>query len=120
MKRPATEELYRVLRAAASPMTAYEILDAVRSKGISAPTTVYRALSRLMRAGLAHRLESMNAYVACAEPEQRHDMAIFAICLDCGRTDEMLERGDHDGQLVWLRIRRAIVELHAVPVGKPN
>ena len=36
------------------------------------------------------------------------------------RADEMLERGDHDGQLVWLRIRRAIVELQAVPVGKPN
>ena len=36
------------------------------------------------------------------------------------RTDEMLERGDHDGQLVWLRIRRAIVELQAVPVEEPN
>jgi len=32
----------------------------------------------------------------------------------------MLERGDREGQLVWLRIRRAIVELQAVPVGKPN
>jgi hypothetical protein len=28
------------------------------------------------------------------------------------RADEILERDDHDGQLVWLRIRRAIVELH--------
>jgi hypothetical protein len=36
------------------------------------------------------------------------------------RADEMLERGDHDGQRVWLRIKRAIVELQAVPVGKPN
>jgi len=36
------------------------------------------------------------------------------------RADDMLERGDRDGQLVWLRIRRAIVELQAVPVGKPN
>jgi hypothetical protein len=36
------------------------------------------------------------------------------------RADEMLDRGDHDGQLVWLRIRRAIVELLAAPVGKPN
>jgi hypothetical protein len=36
------------------------------------------------------------------------------------RADEMLERDDRDGQLVWLRIRRAIVELQAVPVGKPN
>jgi hypothetical protein len=36
------------------------------------------------------------------------------------RADEMLELDDRDGQLVWLRIRRAIVELQAVPVGKPN
>ena len=36
------------------------------------------------------------------------------------RADEMLERGDHEGRVVWLRIRRAIVELQAVPAGKPN
>jgi hypothetical protein len=36
------------------------------------------------------------------------------------RADDMLERGDRDGQPVWLRIRRAIVELQAAPVRKPN
>lgn len=36
------------------------------------------------------------------------------------RADEMLERGYRDGQLVWVRIRRAIVELQAAPVRKPN
>ena len=36
------------------------------------------------------------------------------------RANEMHERGDYDGEAVWLRIRRAIVELQAVPVGKPN
>ena len=36
------------------------------------------------------------------------------------RADEMLERGDRDGQPVWLRIRRVIVELQTVSVGKPN
>jgi Fur family zinc uptake transcriptional regulator len=74
-------------------MTAYEILDAVRPKGISAPPTVYRALNRLMRDGLAHRLESMNAYVACADTRHRHETAIFAICHDCGHIDEMHEDG---------------------------
>ena len=46
------EQVYRVLRSARGPMTAYQILDAVRPKGISAPPTVYRALNRLMRDGL--------------------------------------------------------------------
>ena len=36
------------------------------------------------------------------------------------RADEMLEAGDRDGQLVWLGIRRAIAQLQAVPVSKPN
>jgi hypothetical protein len=36
------------------------------------------------------------------------------------RADEMLERGDRDGQFVWHRIRQAIVDLQAVPAGKPN
>ena len=40
--------------------------------------------------------------------------------VSAGRADEMLERGDRDGQVVWLRIRRAIVEFQSVPVGKPN
>jgi hypothetical protein len=36
------------------------------------------------------------------------------------RADIMLERGDRDGQLVWMRIRRAIAQLQAPPVGRPN
>jgi hypothetical protein len=48
--------------------------------------------------------------------EHRADAEVVA----ARRADEMLERGDRDGQLVWLRIRRAIVELQSAPVGKPN
>ena len=88
------EQVYRVLRSAHGLMTAYEILDAVRPKGISAPPTVYRALNRLMRDGLAHRVESRNAYVACSDPH-RHHTAVFAICHDCGHIDEM-----HEGEVV--------------------
>ena len=33
------------------------------------------------------------------------------------RADELLARGDPDGQLVWKRIRRAIAELQASPTG---
>ena len=93
LRSESHEQVYRVLRSARGLMTAYEILDAVRPKGISAPPTVYRALDRLMRDGLAHRLESKNAYVACADPQHRHDNAIFTICHDCGRIDEMHEGG---------------------------
>jgi hypothetical protein len=36
------------------------------------------------------------------------------------RADEMLECGDREGEMVWLRIRRAIVEMQSAPAGKPN
>ena len=38
----------------------------------------------------------------------------------CRLADLMLDRGDRDGELLWLRIRRAIAELQASPVGPPN
>ena len=72
-------------------MSAYELLDAVRPNGISAPPTVYRALTRLIGEGLVHRLESINAYVACADSEHHRDPAVFTICRDCGQVDELPE-----------------------------
>jgi len=33
------------------------------------------------------------------------------------RADELLDRGDRDGELVWLRIKRAVAELQATPTG---
>lgn len=70
-------------------MTAYQVLDAVREQGISAPPTVYRALSRLVEEGLAHRVESMNAYVACAHTHHGDSAVIFAICDQCGMVEEI-------------------------------
>jgi Fur family transcriptional regulator, zinc uptake regulator len=83
------EQVLHALRAAKGPMTAYEVLDAVRPNGISGPPTVYRALTRLIDEGAVHRLESINAYVVCMEPEHRHSQAAFTICRDCGRVEEM-------------------------------
>jgi Fur family transcriptional regulator, zinc uptake regulator len=83
--------ILRLLRSRKAPMTAYAILDAVRSSKITAPTTVYRALSHLMKSGTVHRLESINAYVACSEHQHTHGPTVFAICRDCGHVDELAE-----------------------------
>jgi hypothetical protein len=45
--------------------------------------------------------------------EHGEDAAIVA----SQRADQMLDRGDRDSQLVWLRIRRAIAELQAASTG---
>lgn len=75
-------------------MTAYDILDEVRDQGIRAPVQVYRALERLTELSLVHRIESMNAFIACAHhhdaQDQDHTGAVaFAICDDCGEVSEI-------------------------------
>jgi Fur family zinc uptake transcriptional regulator len=82
------------LEAASAPLSAYTLLDQLRERGFRAPLQVYRALDGLMKEGLVHRLESLNAFVACAEPhDHSHSMTAFAICDNCGQVTEM---SDHD------------------------
>lgn len=88
--RPSNhDKVYAVLKAANRPLTAYEVIDAVRPQGISAPPTVYRALNRLIEEGLAHRLESVNAYVACRQDHNLARAPIFMICSVCGDAKEL-------------------------------
>ena len=79
-------------------LTAYEILDDVRDMGIRAPVQVYRALEALTARGIVHRIESMNAFVACAHghdasqgtgTKPHHATIAFAICDDCGLVSEI-------------------------------
>jgi Fur family zinc uptake transcriptional regulator len=84
-------------------MTAYELLDGLRPTGVSAPLTVYRALDKLMEAGKVHRIESLNAFVACRDSHQHphnhghaHDRTVgFAICDRCGAVEEFVDRDLH-------------------------
>lgn len=80
------------LAHAPGPMSAYTILDELRSDGLRAPLQVYRALDKLLEHGLVHRLESLNAFIACSH-SQCHTGGIvsFAICETC---DKVLEFSD--------------------------
>lgn len=75
-----------------APLSAYDILDRLRADGLRAPLQVYRALDKLVERGLAHRLESLNAFVACADALcHRKGLIAFAICEDCGKVDEFAD-----------------------------
>jgi Fur family zinc uptake transcriptional regulator len=80
------------LAHADAPMSAYDILDKLRGDGLRAPLQVYRALEKLTERGLAHRLESLNAFVCCADAHCHATGSIaFAICDKCGRVEEFAE-----------------------------
>jgi Fur family zinc uptake transcriptional regulator len=78
-----------LLLEAGKPMKAYDLIDVFGGDGKPAkPPTVYRALDFLSKLGLAHRIESLNAYVACEVGERSH-AAAFLICDCCGATEEI-------------------------------
>jgi Fur family transcriptional regulator, zinc uptake regulator len=94
------KRVHRILAAARNPLSAYEVLDKMRGKAAVTPPTVYRSLDKLIRKGLAHRLESLNAYVACKHPHH-HEMAAFAICESCGAVTEFSDPQISDRLLQW-------------------
>lgn len=71
-----------VLRAAGRAMTAYQILDELRDRGLRAPAQIYRALDVLLEREEVHRIESLNAFVACNHRDHG-ELGAFAICDDC-------------------------------------
>jgi len=82
----------KTLNHAEAPLSAYDILDKLRDDGLRAPLQVYRALEKLIDQGLAHRLESLNAFVCCAQAHGHAGATTgFAICGTCGRVDEFTD-----------------------------
>lgn len=87
------ELVLKALTAQKAPMSAYDILDRLRDSGLRAPLQVYRALEKLMSLGHVHRLESLNAFVACDHPGcEVHQTVVFAICDACGGVSELSDR----------------------------
>lgn len=70
------------------PLGAYELLDRLSTEGRTAqPPVAYRALDFLVANGLAHRLHSLNAFVACTAGSTGHS-PLFLICEGCGQVAE--------------------------------
>ena len=68
---------------------AYDLIARYGLDGVAAkPPTVYRALEFLEKTGMAHRIASISAYVACSVGDTPH-AAAFLICDCCGATEEV-------------------------------
>ncbi|MCR9236001.1 MAG: transcriptional repressor [Alphaproteobacteria bacterium] len=86
------ELVFGALSGTEEPQSAYTLLDKLRADGLRAPLQIYRALEKLIDLGLVHRLESLNAFVACSHPTcADHTTVVFAICDTCGLVDEVAD-----------------------------
>ena len=94
---PARVRVLELLSEAHRAMGAYEVLDRLRAEGLgSQPPVVYRALDFLIEAGFVHKIERLNAYVACCHPGGEHGLehgighgACFLICSRCRKVAEI-------------------------------
>lgn len=84
--RPRKRVLELLLKAQ-GPVKAYDLISDFEDGQATKPPTVYRALEFLESVGLAHRIPSLNAYVACEADEPLH-AASFLICDCCGSAEE--------------------------------
>ncbi|MGJ7456916.1 transcriptional repressor [Halomonas sp. MA07-2] len=124
---PIRRRVLEMIAEAPGSLKAYDLLDRLAEEHAAArPPTVYRALEFLIDQGLVHRIESLNAYVACPCPEHAHGFQLL-ICRLCGRVEELhlddinaqLSRRAHD---LGFRVERQTIELlghceacHAAP-----
>ncbi|MBF7052424.1 transcriptional repressor [Halomonas sp. KAO] len=113
---PIRRRVLEMIAEASGALKAYDLLDRLAAEHASArPPTVYRALEFLIDQGLVHRIESLNAYVACPCPEHSHGFQLL-ICRLCGRVEE-LHLEDVNAQLadcaqqLGFRVERQTIEL---------
>jgi len=111
---PIRRHVLEALLASHKPLGAYEIIEHLAQKNSAqknsaqknsaqknsaqqtsaaqknrpAPITIYRALDFLRENGLVHRIESRNAFVACAHNHGDNDLVVFLICEKCGAVGE--------------------------------
>jgi Fur family zinc uptake transcriptional regulator len=94
---PVRVRVLEILSEAHRAMGAYEILERLAAEGLGAqPPVAYRALDFLIAAGFVHKVERLNAYVACCHPEdgdsEAHaNGACFLICAQCRKVAEVAD-----------------------------
>ncbi len=80
---PVRRRALEILLAEHRALGAYDLLSVLADEGLgSQPPVAYRALDFLVKAGFAHKIEALNAYIACAHLGADHAPA-FLICRAC-------------------------------------
>lgn len=116
---PVRRKVLELLLQEHRALGAYAILDLLRDAGFgSQPPVAYRALDFLTEHGFVHKIERLNAFVACAHPGQSHSPA-FMICRLCDAVAEAQAApargalGDA-ARAAGFRIERTVVEAEGV------
>jgi len=112
---PIRRRALEILLAEHRALGAYDLLAILAAEGRgTAPPVAYRALDFLTKAGFAHKIEGLNAYIACAHLGEDHAPA-FLICTDCksvaeADTETAAGRLGQAAAATGFRIERTVIE----------
>ena len=116
---PVRRRVLEILLQQHQSLGAYDILDHLREEGLgSQPPVAYRALDFLVKHGFVHKIERLNAFIACSHPGESH-APVFMICRLCSAVAEThtdLSTGQL-GQLAQdadFQIERTVVEVEGL------
>lgn len=111
---PLRAHVYELILQTKGAVKAYDLLDQLKPElGSPKPPTVYRALDFLSKLGLIHRVEALNAYIACGHDHHGHS-AEFFICETCSRVSER-HAHDHAGcSPHGFKITRSVIEHYGI------
>ncbi len=85
---PVRRRVLEILLHEHRAIGAYDVLEFLRDEGLgSQPPVAYRALDFLVKNGFAHKIERLNAFVACTHAGTEH-MPVFLICRVCDTVAE--------------------------------
>ena len=115
---PIRRKVLHLLLESSEPAKAYDLLSNLDGQGAAKPPTVYRALDFLQEMGLAHKIESLNAYVACGHASHAHS-AVFIICDTCGSAEELHAVSTSDAlaketSAAGFSVRSSVIEAHGI------
>lgn len=102
--------IFELILQSDGAVRAYDLLDQIkRERGSPRPPTVYRALETLSKLGLIHRVEALNAYIACTHFGDGKAAAFF-ICQNCRRVDERHADAHLDRAPDGFTVKRSMIE----------
>ncbi len=107
---PLRAHIYELVCHNKGAVKAYDLLDQLKPEhGSPKPPTVYRALEFLSKLGLVHRVEALNAFIACDQNNNDH-LAEFFVCETCETVEERHAHDHASCRPEGFTISRSVVE----------